>query len=101
MKGYIAFVKKEFVENLKNYRFLILFAIFAVFGMSSAFLAKFTPEIIAAFGAGLENHRGTCRPLTHGSNSLKTYPALDLAHLSFCLEAVCPVSIPKGHCYCW
>lgn len=33
MKGYIAFVKKEFVENLKNYRFLILFAIFAVFGM--------------------------------------------------------------------
>ena len=24
MKGYIAFVKKEFVENLKNYRFLIL-----------------------------------------------------------------------------
>lgn len=54
MKGYIAFVKKEFVENLKNYRFLILFAIFAIFGMSSAFLAKFTPEIIAAFGAGLE-----------------------------------------------
>ena len=32
MKGYIAFVKKEFVENLKNYRFLILFAIFAIFG---------------------------------------------------------------------
>ena len=54
MKGYIAFVKKEFVENLKNYRFLILFAIFAIFGMSSAFLAKFTPEIISAFGAGLE-----------------------------------------------
>ena len=81
MKGYIAFVKKEFVENLKNYRFLILFAIFAIFGMSSAFLAKFT--------------------LTHGSNSLKTYPALDLAHLSFCLEAVCPVSIPKVHCSCW
>lgn len=24
MKGYIAFVKKEFVENLKNYRFLTL-----------------------------------------------------------------------------
>ena len=51
MKGYIAFVKKEFVENLKNYRFLILFAIFAIFGMYSAFLAKFTRDIIAAFGA--------------------------------------------------
>lgn len=54
MKGYIAFIKKEFVENLKNYRFFILFAIFVIFGMSSAFLAKFTPDIISAFGAGLE-----------------------------------------------
>lgn len=54
MKGYLAFVKKELVENLKNYRFFILFAIFVVFGLSSAFLAKFTPEIIATFGAGLE-----------------------------------------------
>ena len=54
MKGYIAFIKKEFVENLKNYRFFILFAIFAIFGLSSAFLAKFTPEIIAALGAGFE-----------------------------------------------
>ena len=54
MKGYIAFVKKEFVENLKNYRFFILFAIFTIFGLASAFLAKFTPEIITTFGAGLE-----------------------------------------------
>ena len=54
MRGYTAFVKKEFVENLKTCRFFILFAIFAIFGMSSAFLAKFTPDIIAAFGAGLE-----------------------------------------------
>ena len=46
MKGYIAFIKKEFVENLKNYRFFILFTIFAIFGLSSAFLAKFTPEIL-------------------------------------------------------
>ena len=54
MKGYMAFVKTEFVENLKTYRFLILFTIFAIFGISSAFLAKFTPEIIVAFAAGLE-----------------------------------------------
>ena len=54
MKGYIAFIKKEFVENLKNYSFFILFTIFAIFGLSSAFLAKFTPEIIVALGAGFE-----------------------------------------------
>ena len=27
MNGYIAFVKKEFMENIKNYRFFILFAV--------------------------------------------------------------------------
>ena len=48
MSGYFAFVKKEFTENMKNYRFLILFAIFLVFGIMSAFLAKFTPEILSA-----------------------------------------------------
>ena len=40
MSGYIAFVKKEFTENIKNYRFLILFAVFLVFGIMSAFLAS-------------------------------------------------------------
>lgn len=54
MKSYIAFVKKEVVENLKNYRFFILFAIFLGFGLSSAFLAKFMPEIVTAVGGGLE-----------------------------------------------
>lgn len=54
MSGYIAFVKKEFMENIKNYRFLILFAVFLIFGIMSAFLAKFTPEILSAFAADME-----------------------------------------------
>ena len=49
MSGYIAFLKKEFTENIKNYRFLILFAVFLAFGIMSAFLAKFTPEILSTF----------------------------------------------------
>ncbi len=53
MRGYIAFVKKEFTENMKNYRFLILFAVFLTFGIMSAFLAKFTPEILLALAAVL------------------------------------------------
>ena len=39
---------------MKNYRFLILFAVFLVFGIMSAFLAKFTPEILSAFAADME-----------------------------------------------
>lgn len=54
MRGYIAFVKKEFTENMKNYRFLILFAVFLIFGIMSAFLAKFTPEILSVFAADIE-----------------------------------------------
>ena len=54
MSGYIAFVKKEFMENMKNYRFAILFAVFLIFGILSAFLAKFTPEILSALAADME-----------------------------------------------
>ena len=54
MSGYIAFVKKEFTENMKNYRFLILLTVFLIFGIMSAFLAKFTPEILSALAADME-----------------------------------------------
>ncbi len=54
MNGYIAFVKKEFIENMKKYRFPILFAVFLVFGIMSAFLAKFTLEILSALAADME-----------------------------------------------
>lgn len=54
MRCYIAFVKKEFVENIKNYRFFIMFAVFLIFGVSSAFLAKFMPEILSALAADME-----------------------------------------------
>lgn len=54
MRCYIAFVKKEFVENIKNYRFFIMFAVFLIFGITSAFLAKFMPEILSALAADME-----------------------------------------------
>lgn len=54
MNGYIAFLKKELTENIKNYRFFILFAVFLIFGIMSVFLAKFTPEILAALAADME-----------------------------------------------
>ncbi|HJC24665.1 MAG TPA: ABC transporter permease [Candidatus Eisenbergiella merdavium] len=54
MNGYIAFVKKEFTENIRNHRFLILLSVFLVFGIMSAFLAKFTPEILSALAADME-----------------------------------------------
>lgn len=54
MRGYLAFVKKEWTENLKNFRFPILFAVFLIFGMLSAFLAKFTPELLSTLAPDME-----------------------------------------------
>lgn len=53
MNGYIAFVKKEFTENVKNYRLFILFFIFLIFGVASAFLAKFMPDILSSLAADM------------------------------------------------
>ena len=54
MNGYAAFLKKELAENLKNYRFLILFAVFLIFGLTSPFLARLMPEILAAVDADMQ-----------------------------------------------
>lgn len=54
MNGYVAFLKKELTENMKNYRFLILFAVFLIFGLISPFLARFMPEILSAVAADMQ-----------------------------------------------
>jgi ABC-2 type transport system permease protein len=47
MKGFIAFTKKEYTEQLRTYRWLILPCVFFLFGMMSPLLAKLMPEIIS------------------------------------------------------
>jgi len=46
MRGYVAFVKKEFMENTRTFKLLILFAVFFIFGMMGPIMAKLTPEIM-------------------------------------------------------
>jgi len=46
MRGYIAFVKKEFMENTRTFKLLILLAVFFIFGMMGPIMAKLTPEIL-------------------------------------------------------
>lgn len=49
MRGYIAFVKKEFMENTRTYKMLILFTVFFIFGVMSPLMAKLTPEILKSY----------------------------------------------------
>lgn len=48
MKGYCAFVKKEFKESFQTYKSFILLAVFFLFGMMSPLLAKLMPKILSS-----------------------------------------------------
>jgi ABC-2 type transport system permease protein len=46
--NFIAVFRKEMMEQWRTYRFLIIAAVFAAFGLASPLLAKFTPEMLKA-----------------------------------------------------
>ncbi|AVD36353.1 ABC transporter permease [Clostridioides difficile] len=54
MREYIAFTKKEFKENLRNYKLFSLIILFLVFGIMSPLSAKFMPDLIAHFAPTLK-----------------------------------------------
>lgn len=54
MREYIAFTKKEFKENIRNYKLLSLTILFLVFGIMSPLSAKFMPDLIAHFAPTLK-----------------------------------------------
>ncbi|EFF64130.1 ABC transporter permease [Turicibacter sanguinis] len=47
MRGYLAFVKKELLEQVRTYKLLILLLVFFIFGMLSPLMAKLMPEILS------------------------------------------------------
>jgi ABC-2 type transport system permease protein len=47
MKTFVTFTKKEFLEQWRNYKIIILFAVLLLFGMMSPLLAKLTPELFS------------------------------------------------------
>jgi ABC-2 type transport system permease protein len=46
--NFITVFRKEMMEQWRTYRFLIVAAVFAAFGLASPLLAKFTPEMLKA-----------------------------------------------------
>jgi len=44
--NFMAVFRKEMLEQWRTYRFLIVAAVFAAFGLASPLLAKFTPELL-------------------------------------------------------
>ncbi len=50
MRGFVAFTKKEFIEQLRSYKILIMLCVSFLLGMTSPLLAKLTPEIMSEIG---------------------------------------------------
>lgn len=50
MRAFVAFTKKEFTENLRTYKLMIMTVVFLIFGVMNPLFAKFTPEILEAAG---------------------------------------------------
>lgn len=48
MKSYIAFAKKEFMEQIRTYKLFILLALLFILGMMSPLFAKIMPDIIGS-----------------------------------------------------
>ncbi len=48
MRGFMAFIKKELLEQVRTYRLWILLAVFLLFGMMSPLMAKLMPEIFSS-----------------------------------------------------
>lgn len=47
MRGYYAFVKKELLEQLRTFKWLIVLSVFFLFGMMSPITAKLLPDIMS------------------------------------------------------
>lgn len=55
MKSYLAFTKKEFIENLRTYRLFIMLIVFLLFGFMNPVVAKLMPDILkSASPAGMK-----------------------------------------------
>src|SRR5665648_218973 len=46
MRAYLAFTKKELLENLRVYKILIMFMVFLLLGMLGPLTAKLTPKLL-------------------------------------------------------
>ncbi len=54
MSGYIAFLKKEFIEDTRNYRLLLMLGLYFIFGVMGPLSAKFMPELIKTFSPNMQ-----------------------------------------------
>ncbi len=49
MSNYLAFLKKELLENVRTYKLFIVLTVFIIFGIMNPLIAKITPDLLSSF----------------------------------------------------
>lgn len=96
MNGFIAFTKKEFTENVRNYRLLTMIAIFAIFGFIGPLTAKFTPQLIETLAPQLNMNIPEPVALDSWVQFYKNVPSLGFSLMIILFSSILSNEYSKG-----
>ncbi|HBL84239.1 MAG: hypothetical protein A2Y17_07710 [Clostridiales bacterium GWF2_38_85] len=97
MKSYIAFTTKEFTEQLRTHKALIMFTVFLLFGIMNPVTAKLTPIILEMFmPEGVEITLGDPTALDSWAQFFKNIPQMGIFVLAIVFNGLMANEFTKG-----
>ncbi len=97
MNGYLAFLKKEQVENAKTYKLFIMLIVFLVLGIMNPLTAKLTPELLTTLmPEGLSIELPTPSALDSWAQFFKNVPQLGLIVMVIVFSGTLSAELTRG-----
>ena len=96
MRGYLAFTKKELIENIRNYRLFLMLGLFLFFGISSPLLAKFTPLLIESLDMNMQITMGEPTALDSWAQFYKNISSLGFSLMIILFSSCLSGEYAKG-----
>ena len=97
MNAYIAFIKKEFSEYLRTYKFSVLITVFLLFGFMNPIFARFLPELLAALlPEGMSINLGTPTALDSWAQFFKNVSQMGAMVLVIIMSGIIANEFTRG-----
>lgn len=97
MKAYLAFTKKEFVENVRTYKLLIMVIVFLLFGMMNPITAKITPQLLKDFmPSGIQINIAEPTAMDSWAQFFKNVPQMGLIVLVIVFSGIMANEFSRG-----
>lgn len=97
MRGYIAFVKKEWMEACRSYKVFIMLAVFLLLGMMNPLTAKLTPVLLEnCMPEGMSIQMGEVTALDSWEQFYKNVPQIGLIVLAVMFSGMMANEYHKG-----